>query len=129
MNTTTNKNDMKTTAVKKNPSALANDTLTMMQLAFADLSQRRCHFLKSDLTKEFKTLCAVDNSVTSKLFCDDLDKHINEITDARQISRKIIHSNRAEKNNRKYMYLDRQNTSLFRSGHKQLVNEIRSRLF
>lgn len=64
----------------------------MMQIAFADLSQCRCHFLKPDLTKEFKTLCAVDNSVTSKLFCDDLDKHINEITNARQLSRKIVHS-------------------------------------
>lgn len=99
MNTTTNKIEMKTTDVK-NHLALANDTLTMMQIAFADLSQRRCHFLKPDLTKEFKTLCAVDNSVTSKLF------HINEITDARQLSRKIVHSNRAKRNNRKYMPFD-----------------------
>lgn len=105
MNTTTNKIEMKTTDVK-NHLALANDTLTMMQIAFADLSQRRCHFLKPDLTKEFKTLCAVDNSVTSKLFCDDLDNHINEITDARQLSRKIVHSNRAKRNNRKYMPFD-----------------------
>lgn len=96
---------MKTTDVK-NHLALANDTLTMMQIAFADLSQRRRHFLKPDLTKEFKTLCAVDNSVTSKLFCDDLDNHINEITDARQLSRKIVHSNRAKRNNRKYMPFD-----------------------
>lgn len=99
-----------------------------MQIEFADLSQCRCHFLKPDLTKEFKTLCAVDNSVTSKLFCDDLDKHINEIANARQLSRKIVHSNRVERNNRKYMPFDRQKSSLL-SGHKQLVNEIRTRLF
>lgn len=48
--------------------------------------------------KEFKT-CAVDNPVTSKLFSDDLDKQIKEITDARRISRKIVHSNGTDRNN------------------------------
>lgn len=96
---------MKTTDVK-NDLALAIDTFTMMQIEFADLPQRR--FLKPDLIKEFKTLCGMDNSVTSKLFGDDLDKHINEITNARQISRKIVHSNGADRNNRKYMPFDRQ---------------------
>lgn len=72
MNTATNKIEMKTTDVK-NDLALAYDTFTMMQVAFADWSQRRCYFLKPELIKEYKTLCAVDNSVTSKLLCDDLD--------------------------------------------------------
>lgn len=47
------------------------------------IAQPRRDFLRPELTKEFKTLCAVDNTVTSKLFGDDLDKKIKEITDAR----------------------------------------------
>lgn len=72
MNKATNKVEMKTTDVK-NALALTKDTFKLMQIAFADLSQRRRDFHKPELTKEFKT-CAVDNPVTSKLFGDDLDK-------------------------------------------------------
>lgn len=42
---------MKTTDVK-NDLALAIDTFTMMQIEFADLPQRRCHFVKPDLTND-----------------------------------------------------------------------------
>lgn len=61
----------------------------------------------------------MDNPVTSKLFGDDLDKQIKEITDARQISRKIVHSNGADRNNRKYLPYDRQKTSFLKFGHRQ----------
>lgn len=95
MNKIINKVEMKTTDVK-NALALANDTFKIMQIAFADLSQRRSDLLKPELTKEFKTFCAVDNPVTSKIFGDDLDKQIKKITSARRESRKIVNSNGAD---------------------------------
>lgn len=54
MNKATNKVEMKTTDVKKFL-ALTNDTFKLMEIAFADLSQRRRDCLKPELTKEFKT--------------------------------------------------------------------------
>lgn len=118
MNKATNKVEMKTTDVK-NALALTNDTFKLLQIVFADLSQRRRDFLIPELTKEFKTSCAVDNPVTSKLFGDDLDKQIKETTDARRISRKIVHSNGADRNNRKYLPYDRQKTYFPKFGHRQ----------
>lgn len=112
MNKATNTVEMKTTDVK-NALALTNDTFKLMEIAFADLSQRRRDFLKPELTKELKTLCAVDNPVTIKLFGDDLDKQIKEFTDARRISRKIVHFNRADRNNLKYLPYDKQKTFFF----------------
>lgn len=70
MNKAINKIKMKTTD-DKNHQALANVTFKIIQIAFADLSP--------GLTNEFKSLCAVDNPVTSKHFGDDLDKQIKEI--------------------------------------------------
>lgn len=125
MNKATNKSEMKTTDVKS-ALALTNDTFKLMQIAFADLSQCRRDFLKPELTKEFKTVCAVDNPVTSKLFVDDLDKHIKEITDARRISREIVHSNGGDRKNRKYLPMI-DNRHLFQNlDTGNLVNEIQS---
>lgn len=118
MNKATNTVEMKTTDVK-NALALTNDTFKLMEIAFADLSQRRRDFLKPELTKELKTLCAMDNPVTIKLFGDDLDKQIKEITDARRISRKIVHFNRADRNNLKYLPYDKQKTFFSKFGHRQ----------
>lgn len=118
MNKATNTVEMKTTYVK-NALALTNDTFKLMEIAFADLSQRRRDFLKPELTKELKTLCAVDNPVTIKLFGDDLDKQIKEITDARRISRKIVHFNRPDRNNLKYLPYDKQKTFFSKFGHRQ----------
>lgn len=76
MNKATNKVEMKTTDVKNvlaltttTPSNLCKYHLLIYHNAVRD-------FLKPELTKEFKTMCAVDNPVTNKLFGDDLDKQM-----------------------------------------------------
>jgi hypothetical protein len=116
MSKTTNKVETKSTDVR-NALMLANDTFKIMQMAFSDLSQRRRDFLKPEMAKEFKTLCSVDNPVTSKLFGDDLDKQIKEITDARRVSKKVV-QNYGDRN-RRYSPYDRYKSTYPKSGQRQ----------
>ena len=116
MSKTSNKAETKPTDVR-NALMLANDTFKIMQMAFSDLSQRRRDFLKPEMAKEFKTLCSVDNPVTSKLFGDDLDRQIKEITDARRVSKKVV-QNYGDRN-RRYSPYDRYKSTYPRSGQRQ----------
>jgi hypothetical protein len=72
------------------------------------------------MAKEFKTVCSVDNPVTSKLFGVDLDKQIKEIADARRVSKKVV-QNYGDRNSR-YSPYDRYKSTYPNSGQSVYYN-------
>ncbi|XP_046563321.1 uncharacterized protein LOC124272211 [Haliotis rubra] len=65
------------------------DTIRLMSGAISELNKRRRDGFKPDLSGPYKRLCSTKITTSKWLFGDDLGKKIKEISDSKQLSKKM----------------------------------------
>ena len=68
---------------------LLTDAVTFLGHASFFTSLKRRDFLKPEIAKPYQSVCNRSNAITTCLFGDELPKHIKEIGEVNNISRKV----------------------------------------
>ena len=68
---------------------LLADAVTFLGHASFLTSLKRREFLRPDIAKPYQSVCNKSNAITTCLFGDELPKHIKEIGEVNEISRKV----------------------------------------
>jgi hypothetical protein len=74
------------------------DSIALFGNANWKLNMKRREVIKPDLNPPYTRLCKEDIKPSSKLFGDDLSKHLKEMTDAKRAGQQMQKSSHSEKN-------------------------------